>query len=342
MDDPSGEAESVAKETVKPLSETHTDDEASSSKENAEILALAQERQLQKDGQETNDDSQVETFKLTEFGCDPGLPEAPESNASAEKTQKCKNEENEETSSEMSLEESEDNSEIEGEASAEPVVLTGTQEGESQSTGPDDTDDQLTEFSGDSSLYGISGSTAMAKNGGKCGNKKEPHSEMSFEESEDYFSLNTGLADDSSVPFLYGRSRRRNPFVDQSWGRRAGPFLHETPRTPFVDEFSRKRAEQAVEAQRLAEKAQEKGQYEEALSLCETALQTLCLHEDINLHVMICGNIMQLHYVMGNTDEALNTYFDRCQAILQNSIDRVDSKVIQTIMDLYSLCFKNA
>jgi hypothetical protein len=97
-----------------------------------------------------------------------------------------------------------------------------------------------------------------------------------------------------------------------------------------------KRVEQALENLKVVEKLQENGQYAEALSCCQSTLQVLDFSQDANLYMRFCSNIMQLHYLMEDFFALLSTY-DCCVDVL-GSVS--DPKVIQSIMDLYTLCMK--
>ena len=105
-----------------------------------------------------------------------------------------------------------------------------------------------------------------------------------------------------------------------------------------ADQSSKSRVEQAMEKLKLVEKFQENGQYDEALRCCDSAFRRLDLSQDtINLRMKFCSNIMQLYFLKGNIDAVLNMYFDHCEDVLEFVSD---PKVIQSIMDMHTLCMK--
>ena len=103
----------------------------------------------------------------------------------------------------------------------------------------------------------------------------------------------------------------------------------------FTKHFSKKTAKQAMEKLEMVERFQKDGQYADAISCCQSALLLLDSSDDINLRMKFCSNIMQLYFLMDNFDEALNVYYDSCVDVLESVSD---PKVIQSIMDLYTLC----
>jgi tetratricopeptide (TPR) repeat protein len=103
----------------------------------------------------------------------------------------------------------------------------------------------------------------------------------------------------------------------------------------FTEHFSKKTAEQAMEKLEMVENFQKDGQYEDAISCCQSALLLLDSSDNINLRMKFCSNMMQLYFLMDNFDEALNVYYDSCVDVLESVSD---PKVIQSIMDLYTLC----
>ena len=94
---------------------------------------------------------------------------------------------------------------------------------------------------------------------------------------------------------------------------------------------------QAMEILNLVKTLHKKGQYDEALSQSQCALQSIDLSQDINLHMKFCSIIMQLCVLLKNFDQALITYHENC-AHLQACADEIDPKIVQSIMDLHSLC----
>ncbi len=140
-------------------------------------------------------------------------------------------------------------------------------------------------------------------------------SEMSSVESNDSYSDGTSTEGKGGSPNCTFEASESNVFIDQSLP---------------------KRVEQALENLKVVEKLQENGQYAEALSCCQSALQKLDFSQDANLYMRFCSNIMQLHYLMEDFFALLSTY-DCCVDVL-GSVS--DPKVIQSIMDLYTLCMK--
>ena len=238
---------------------------------------------------------------------------------------------------------------------SEQNAPTGTREGRLQNNErerPDDTqveNSELTEFRSDFSSHDIPGSNELPGSVEKCRDKKneELHPEMCPEESQDDDSVDTSSEEDieaqqrAQEEQLQNMRQRSSQYYTRLTNFRPDPMLNETPRSnSFLDHLSRERVEQAMMRLRLAENYQENGQYNEALSCCEAALQTLRLSDDINLYLKFCSNIMQLHYVMENIDEAINTFYDRCSGVLDDLRESIDPKIIMTITDLYSLCFQ--
>ena len=106
----------------------------------------------------------------------------------------------------------------------------------------------------------------------------------------------------------------------------------------MTTQFSKTRVKQAMEQLKMVEHFQENGQYKDALSCCQFALLLLDSPQDIDLRMKFYSNIMQLYYLMGKMDEVLNVYYESCI----NDLEWVsDPKIIQSIMDLHTLCMKS-
>ena len=105
---------------------------------------------------------------------------------------------------------------------------------------------------------------------------------------------------------------------------------------PHENQLSRERVKQATDIQIRVESCQEKGQYEEAISWCEGALQLLDMYVETDLYLMFCSCKMQLYYLTDNLNEVLNTYYKYCPEHIMTRAK--DPKVIKSIIDLQNLC----
>ncbi|CAB4033764.1 ---NA--- [Paramuricea clavata] len=153
-----------------------------------------------------------------------------------------------------------------------------------------------------------------------------PTNEVLFQEGA-FANTSERRLDDTQVEYIeLTEFERRYPGCEAS---ESNAFI--------ADQSSKRRVEQAMENLKLVENFQENGQYDEALDCCDYALQLLDLSQDTNLRMKFCSNIMQLYFLKGNIDAVLNIYYENCVDVLEFVSD---PKVIQSIMDMHTLCMK--
>ena len=160
----------------------------------------------------------------------------------------------------------------------------------------------------------------------------------SLEDSKVDFVQEESLLKTTSVASKHGLGSSNKFKLAKEFPNTSGRSCVNEYSSVMTRKLSKTRVEQAMEQLKMVEHFQENGQYKDALSCCQFALLLLDRPQDIDLRMKFCSNIMQLYYLMGSMDEVLNVYYESCI----NDLEWVsDPKIVQSIMDLHTLCMKS-